>query len=421
MNDLVEKSRFKIDLAKYFFTVTLVSVFFLPKLDIDGISLGLDNILILGIGPLILLYRMKISTNSYVLVLMAWLFLAVISTVSGYALLGVPVSFSDFSELIYLSQPLLFLLCVYPVSRRFLYENTYKIFYYGSFVFVFIGFMQYFDLLGIGVLISRMYAKGIHLEFAIDPYFKRVTLTSPGPNDGAVLCSFFLVFNFLMYSLNKRKIHFLLLFLLAACLLFTSSRTIVVGVASSLLLGFFISKRISIFRKLFLFLLMFIGASFLLPYVSHISQGLVSAWNGENSSLLQRFELWHDALLLFSQSPVVGWGPAKQLHSTLVDGEYFLLLRRYGVLGTSIVLSMIAFPFFLYCRKKKRVFVDNELFLQFSFMMVPIAASTMLTNNFYSAYIPFLPFALISVLALKFSFSKKQLRKINHSNYELSK
>ncbi|MEW4533438.1 O-antigen ligase family protein, partial [Vibrio paracholerae] len=412
-------SRFKIDLAKYFFTVTLVSVFFLPKLDIEGISLGLDNILILGFGPLILLYRMKISTNSYLLVLSVWLFLAIISTVSGYALLEVPVSFSDFSELIYLTQPLLFLLCVYPISRRFLYENTYKIFYYGSFVFVFIGFMQYFDPLGIGVLISRMYAKGIHLEFAIDPSFKRVTLTGPGPNDGAVLCSFFLMFNFLMYSLSKRKIHLLLLFLLAACLIFTSSRTIVVGVASSLLLGFFISKRISIFRKLFL--LMFIVASFSLPYVSHISEGLVSAWNGENTSLLQRFELWHDALLLFSQSPVLGWGPAKQLHSTLVDGEYFLLLRRYGVLGTLIVLSMIVFPFFLYCCKNKRVFVDNELFLQFSFLMVPIAASTMLTNNFYSAYIPFLPFSLISVLALKFSFSKKQLSQINHSNYELSK
>lgn len=47
---------------------------------------------------------------------------------------------------------------------------------------------------------------------------------------------------------------------------------------------------------------------------------------------------WEDDLDIWKQSPLLGWGPGKETMTTIVDNEWLLLLRRYGVLGVAVFL-----------------------------------------------------------------------------------
>lgn len=51
-----------------------------------------------------------------------------------------------------------------------------------------------------------------------------------------------------------------------------------------------------------------------------------------------------DALKLIIQSPIVGWGTAKSNMTTLVDNEYALVARRYGVIGLVLYLWLFLRP-----------------------------------------------------------------------------
>ena len=62
---------------------------------------------------------------------------------------------------------------------------------------------------------------------------------------------------------------------------------------------------------------------------------------GKNTSMLLRYQQWAEAFNLFLKSPIIGWGPAKEIHTTIVDSEHLLLLRRYGILGYLAVVNFI--------------------------------------------------------------------------------
>lgn len=55
-----------------------------------------------------------------------------------------------------------------------------------------------------------------------------------------------------------------------------------------------------------------------------------------------RMARWDDALAIWQQSPVFGWGPGKGTMTTIVDSEWLLLLRRYGIFGVTIFMFWFA-------------------------------------------------------------------------------
>ena len=61
--------------------------------------------------------------------------------------------------------------------------------------------------------------------------------------------------------------------------------------------------------------------------------------------MLQRYKQWSEAFELFLKSPYIGWGPAKEIHSTIVDNEHLFLLRRYGVIGYLAVINLLFVKF----------------------------------------------------------------------------
>jgi len=56
------------------------------------------------------------------------------------------------------------------------------------------------------------------------------------------------------------------------------------------------------------------------------------------TSLQGRLVNWGINLEIWKQSPLFGWGPGKATMTTIVDNEWILLLRRYGIIGLSIFL-----------------------------------------------------------------------------------
>lgn len=55
-----------------------------------------------------------------------------------------------------------------------------------------------------------------------------------------------------------------------------------------------------------------------------------------DTSWQARLAMWDSTLTIWKQSPIFGWGPGKVAMTTIVDNEWLLLLRRYGVLGVLV-------------------------------------------------------------------------------------
>jgi O-antigen ligase len=134
-----------------------------------------------------------------------------------------------------------------------------------------------------------------------------------------------------------------------------------------------------------------------------ISEGIFQMLNGTNASLLARFDMWGDAMDLFSRSPVFGWGPAKTSHPTVVDGEYFLLLRRYGVVGALVItFAMLSMPFFGNRKPVRKEYgKDMEILHNTVIHYTIVVFFTMITNVVFSGYQILIPFLFFCVVDYK--------------------
>jgi len=51
-------------------------------------------------------------------------------------------------------------------------------------------------------------------------------------------------------------------------------------------------------------------------------------------------EIWGTQFAYWLESPWFGWGPGKFDMETIVDNEWLLLLRRYGVVGLAVFITL---------------------------------------------------------------------------------
>lgn len=391
----------EIKIVKLIVITTLISFFFLPPLKFGRMGIRIDDILILLIIPLLIFYRRKVYKSSLINIMLLLLLFMLFSTWYGNIFLDVPYTIRDYNEIIRLSKPLFFAIFIYYMDCQNLKKIIFNIFYYGSYFIIFVGFFQYFDPFGVGAILSKIYTSESQIEAALYSQVRRVTLTGSGPNEGAVLASYFLLFNYFSFIYKRKGIYLLLFLGLFIDILFTSSRTVFLGVLVTLLLNIFFSSRAKIYYKLILFFLLLGIVIYILSYFSYIYDGLILALNGKNTSLLKRFVIWEEAYELFKQSMLLGWGPAKAIHTTIVDGEYFLFLRRFGIVGMFLLIVLILYP--LKFTKKVKKKKDNDLNILYNTLvfLIPLALIIMLTNNFFSGYQSFLPFIVLVILIQK--------------------
>jgi O-antigen ligase len=142
----------------------------------------------------------------------------------------------------------------------------------------------------------------------------------------------------------------------------------------------------------------------------YISDGLTLAMSGENTSLLARFAHWDAALNEFYLSPIFGLGPGKGTMTTIVDGEYFLLLRRYGILGTMIICyTIFMMPFWQPNRTKPKS--DKWIVLNYSIKYFSLVIFfTMITNSFFSGYQLFLPYDFLCTVSYRYAQQTEKQR-----------
>ena len=271
----------------------------------------------------------------------------------------------------------------YLLAIPFLGLKSVDIFHRGLFLSaVVVGCIGFFQVLGIGEFISRIYlgADSAHLDSLISG--RRITLTGSDPNVGGVIAAFFCVYFFSMYAVSRKFLYVFFSIIFVFLCFLTQSRTALVALVFALSTYFLFFFRAFILYK---FVFLVFGFFFLLSMIyfldlSYLYLGFQYALEGRNNSLNVRLDNMVDAYYRFLQSPVVGLGPAKSSFSTIIDSEYALIIQRYGLLGV-----FLFFCYFVYLLKLAYSLVCNAwggsllIFTLISFMV-------MMTNNIFSGY-----------------------------------
>lgn len=392
---------------------TVISTLLLPSFKVSSnLSLRLDDFISLFLFPLLIFLLISrfptrtpvilLNSNLLILYILVHLFF-IFCCIRGYFVLGVPFSSGDVNELIRLLKPLFLIIACSYINTPSFKRKISKTVELGSIYVSILGFLQFFNPLGLGNWIAKIYGEH-HVDIMVDASegARRVILSGAGPNDGALIALVLLIFCFFLYQENfKRRFLYYSIGLLFA-IIFTSSRTTLL--AFTFLAGIALLNYGKIWYKM-VFLVFAIGVSYyILPYFTYIYQGFQVALEGQNTSLISRMVKWNDALNLFKQSKLFGWGIAKSIHITTVDSEYVLILRRYGVVGLILVLLFIYYPYFMRI-KKADFLIKSVKFFALSSSII------MITNNFFNSYQIVTAFVVFLAVAckeqLEYTFNEK--------------
>ena len=368
-----------------FILILVITSMFFPTIPL-GVDIRLDDFMALFLIPIFITVKPNFKINRLVISYIIILILFAISIVHGYLFLSVPYSIRDVNEYIRVLKPLLIIIAVSYCDSNVLSKKLNILFKWGAVLIFTIGFLEFFNIPGYRKFISFFFTG--HRFENLDR--TRVILTAGDPNIAAALIIFFITYIFQTILMTKNKIrNSMILLLLLFVLLMTSSRTnlIVFFVIMICSLLYHFNKN-----RFFSFIIIALCVVIVVPiiqYFDYIVIGFTTFSDGTNSSMLLRYKQWSEAYNLFLQSPVLGWGAAKSIHTTIVDSDHLLLLRRYGVLGYLAVMNFI-FGFIWVLFRKRRKFSSMNLFHKrialtslFSCLMIFLL---MITNNFFSGY-----------------------------------
>ena len=368
-----------------FIIVLIITSMFFPTLPI-GIDIRIDDLMALFLIPLLLIVRPNFKINRLIISYSVILFLFFVSTLFGYLHLGVPYSLRDLNEFIRVLKPFLIIIAVSYCDSDKLLRKMHLLFKYGSIFIILIGFLEFFDVPGYRKLISLIYSG--HRFENLDRI--RTILMAGDPNIAAAVVIYFVTYILQTMLMTKNKIrNSFILLLLIIVLLMTSSRTLLIVFVVILFASLFYHFQNN---KFFSFVVLAFCLILVLATVQkfdYLIIGFSTFSEGTNTSMLLRYQQWSEAFNLFLKSPVLGWGPAKAIHTTIVDSEHLLLLRRYGILGYLAVMNFIFGFIWILFRKRKKLSLINlshkriGLTALFSCLMIFIL---MITNNFFSGY-----------------------------------
>jgi hypothetical protein len=120
--------------------------------------------------------------------------------------------------------------------------------------------------------------------------------------------------------------------------------------------------------------------------MNYVTLGFSMLMDGSNESVNVRLFNFQFAMNLFSQSYVIGWGPAKAIHPTVLDSEYSLILSRYGLIGLTVFAS------FLFLGLRDGMILIAKKHVQYTsiayccVMLLLFSIVVMVGNNVFSGY-----------------------------------
>ncbi|WP_340104029.1 O-antigen ligase family protein [Rhodohalobacter sp. 8-1] len=338
-------------------SAAIFSAIVLPPLSsLPGLpSIRFEELLFLLIFPLLILKREPVKKdrlyNYFVLAVILFGTAILFSTFYGRYILGVPVAGRDFFELLKVFK---ILIVVVAISRFNLKESDiYKLLYvivFSFFVSSIIGLMQYYGILGFEQITAPYYfANRLH------DVHHRMMGTFLNPNTYGTVITLGAVVTCVLAFYEKdfaRKISLVFLVVFFSFIIaLTQSRTAIIVLTLALisvigLNGY--TGKLS-FKKV---ALIFTGISLtVFMFLDLLSEDVLTRLStlsniSEDKSWQMRLFAWYLNLSIFSESMLFGWGPAKMIHTTIVDSEYFLTLRRYGIVGFTIYLFIYLIPLY---------------------------------------------------------------------------
>tara|TARA_R110000868_G_scaffold259361_9_gene517446 strand:+ start:50334 stop:51770 length:1437 start_codon:yes stop_codon:yes gene_type:complete len=343
----------------FFFFLVILS----PPLEISSNlpRIRLDEILIYLFFPIVFLLnpkKFKLNKNGKVFFRIYLLFIGLvcISTLYGKIFLAVPVGRRDFFEIVTYLKYLIAFVAIYSINlnfdeiKRLLYAILFLICVSGIF-----GLIQFFGLFGIDNYTAPIYL--LERSYIVN---ERLTATFKNPNNYSVLLviGHIIALSLYFYEESKRNKLFLLSVLIFFLLLlfFAGSRTMIASyLFITIILIFIISIKRGLKTSQVIFItsslsIVFIMALSVISYETYIRlQSGVDILNDE--SFAMRIIVWYLNILVFLKSPLLGWGPAKDLYTTVVDSEYILILRRYGIVGFTSYIFIYLHPLVLAFKK----------------------------------------------------------------------
>lgn len=308
--------------------------------------------------------------------------LAMLSTLHGAAFCGVETVAGDWFEIVRL-------FCVCAVFwwgwEACVDIDIIRIFGAVLFVIFVIGMIQYFAL-DSGFLL-KLYAASTQLEAAqgFGLSYRRMVFTLGNPNDAGIFFCLAAIFFLSAYFVLKNNYILFLFFISVFCLGLTQSKTGLVAFVFGAFSVFILLRR---WWWMVFFFILFSWVSFLfrdnLLYIWNFADALFDRGLADIYVFSARLSNSEEAFSLWMKSPFWGWGVAKSIHPTVVDVEYALVLRRYGVFG-----FFCLFLFFVDLRKNLNVAADSNLIriysIFFASTIFPILIF-MLSNNFFNSY-----------------------------------
>jgi len=267
----------------------------------------------------------------------------------GGLVLGNDISGRDFFE--NLKSFIYLLILLFASSNAISKNDFWKFNKYLLIVFAFsasFGIAQRYNILGINNYVTPMYTYGRHLAALIGGGH-RIVGTSPNPNEfgGLMVVATTLSLSIVLFVPSwKRKLFGLFMFsLFGYTLILTQSRTSLVALMASISILLFVLYPFSrgfgnlLAALLPLGILAAIGAVaiwlFVPDSVLYRFGQLGNVW--EAASFVARLAKWSGQYATWMESPLFGHGPGK-LVLTGGDSEWLLFLRRYGLIGTGLLV-----------------------------------------------------------------------------------
>ena len=395
---MIVKSKF---IEKLIILIISASIF-LPTIPI-GISIRVDDFLVLLLIPLIILSKPNFKINgllfSYSIILLSFS----ISTFYGYSFLSVPFSIRDINELFRMIKPFLIIIAVGYCNMKILSNYLNSFFKIGALILILLAFLEFFNVLNFKILFYNLY------NFDFGSNGNRLILTAGNPNVAAALVLYFLIYFLQKMLLSRdRVLSIIKILFLLVILLMTSSRTSLVVFVVVLFFSMYFHRKKNKLLSFIIVLSCVILVLPLLKYFDYLTIGFISFSDGTNSSMLLRYQQWSDAIALFNQSPIIGWGPAKDLHTSIVDNEYFLLMRRYGIIGCLLVMNFLFNYIFVFLKQKRKIDIMCNQIKSIHYttlLSLFMIAIIMITNNFFSGY------QLMPLFVVMIAISSASLRK----------
>lgn len=359
------------------------SIYSLSFFSLGSTNLRFDDLVALLLLPIIIFTGGRIRISRSISWYIGFLGLTFVSIANGLFFLNVPIIVRDFFEIIRLSKiPIiaLFVLSSDDETNKLLISNFDIFIILSAILQILIAIYQTVSLYDIVTIFESVF-HGHMLNI-------RINGSSSNSNNGCFIITIHFYYLLVRYFHTKRFSQILISLLLLISAVLTGSRTGIAALFCGSIIAILLFSGLKKKFKIIIVVLVSLFILYLGTKISYVSIGVQSLLSGKNNSWNVRLQNFQDAFALFQKSPLFGWGPAKEIHTTNVDGEYFLVLRRYGLFGIVALFFHIAVKL---SSDFKAVAQGNSMPLlditrKTTILVLISGLILMLTNNFFSGY-----------------------------------